>query len=199
VAADSPVKTAADLVGKTLSAVSLEDSNSIATFAWLEQHGVDHTTVKYVEIPASAALAAMEKGTIVGSTFYEPFFTQFVSSGKARVLGYTYDAIGKHFSDSVLFANKAWAETHYVLLDRFLRATAEGSRYIARHESEGTAIISKFSGADPAAMANIHKPGRGVALRVEDLQPVIDTAAKYKIIPEAFPAKTIICPCAMKH
>ncbi|HXF33039.1 MAG TPA: ABC transporter substrate-binding protein [Candidatus Acidoferrales bacterium] len=199
VAADAPVKTASDLVGKTMGAVSLEDSNSIAMFAWLEQRGVDHTTIKLVEIPASAELTAMEQGRVVGSTFYEPFFTQFVNSGKARVLGYPYSAIGKHFSDSVLFADTKWADSHRAVLARFLRATDEGSKYIAAHENEGTAIIAKFSGADPAAMANIRKPGRGVALNASDLQPLIDTAAKYKVIPQAFPAQTMICTCALRH
>ena len=115
------------------------------------------------------------------------------------MLGYPYDAIGKHFSDSVLFADAKWADTHRAILDRFLRATDEGSKYIAAHESEGTAIITKFSGADPSAMANIRKPGRGVALGPSDLQPVIDTAAKYKVIPQAFPAQTMICSCALRH
>jgi NitT/TauT family transport system substrate-binding protein len=197
--AESGVQTAKDLEGKTLAAVSLEDSNSIATFAWLEQHGVDRKTLKYVEIPAASTLAAMEQGRVVAATFYEPFYTQFTSAGKARVIGYPYDAIGKHFSDSVLFADSKWAAAHAAVIDKFLRATAEGSRYIAAHESEGIPIIAKFSGADPAAIANIRKPGRGVALDSSDLQPLIDTAAKYKIIPQSFPAQAIICSCALKH
>ena len=198
-ASNSGVQSAKDLEGKTLAAVSLEDSNSIATFAWLDQHGIDPKTLKYVEIPASATLAAMEQGRVVASTLYEPFFTQFTSGGKARVIGYPYDAIGKHFSDSVLFADTKWAAAHGSVIDKFLRATAEGSRYLAAHESEGIPIIAKFNGADPTAIANIRKPGRGVALDPSDLQPLIDTAAKYKVIPQAFPAQTIICTCALKH
>lgn len=199
VAANSTIKTPKDLEGQTLAAVSLQDSNSIATFAWLDQHGVDRSLLKYVEVPASATLAAMEAGRVVGSTLYEPFFSQFVATGKARVLGYPYDAIGKRFSDSVLFANTKWVDEHRDIVDKFLRATQEGSQYVAGHESESTALIAKFTGADPATMGALRHPGRGVALSPADLQPLIDTAAKYKIIPKAFPAQDMICACALHH
>lgn len=199
VAANSTIKTPKDLEGQTLAAVSLQDSNSIATFAWLEQHGVDRSTLKYVEIPASATLAAMEQGRVVASTVYEPFFSQFVASGKVRILGYPYDAIGKRFSDSVLFADVKWVDGHRDIVEKFLRATQEGSQYIGAHESESIGIIAKFTGADPATMGTIRHPTRGVALDVADLQPLIDTAAKYKIIAKGFPAQDMICSCALRH
>jgi NitT/TauT family transport system substrate-binding protein len=198
VAAASTVRTPKDLEGKTVAAVTLSDMNSIATFAWLDSHGVDRSTLKYVEIPASASLAAMEQNRIVASTIYEPYFSAYMASGKVRVLGYPFEAIGKRFSDALLFANAKWAGEHRDAVDKFLRATQEASLYIAAHENESTALIAEFGGVDPATIANVRHAGRGVPLDPADVQPVIDVAFKYKVIPKAFPATDIICSCALR-
>jgi ABC-type nitrate/sulfonate/bicarbonate transport system substrate-binding protein len=81
VAANSAVKAPKDLEGQTLAAVSLQDMNSLGTFAWLDAHGVDRTKLKYVEIPASATLAAMDQNRVVAATFYEPFYSSFLATG----------------------------------------------------------------------------------------------------------------------
>ena len=195
----SPIKTPKDLEGKTLSAVSLQDQNALATFAWLDAHGVDRSAIKYAEIPASASLAAMEQSRVDGATFYEPFFTAFMATGKVRVLGYPYEAIGKRYSDAVLFGTTKWVGEHRDAVDKFLRASQEASVYVAAHENESAQLIAEFAGVDPATVANIRHGGRGVLLNPADLQPMIDAAAKYKIIPKSFPATEMICPCALRR
>jgi hypothetical protein len=49
-----------------------------------------------------------------------------------------------------------------------------------------------------ADKAGLYKKPRGVPIAPADLQPVIDAAARYKLIPKAFPAATMICGCAIK-
>ena len=72
VASKSTVKTPQDFVGTTMGAVTLQDLSTLATFAWLTQHGVDWKSAKFIEMPASQALAAMEADRAVGMTVYEP-------------------------------------------------------------------------------------------------------------------------------
>jgi len=199
VLANSEIKTAKDLIGKTLADVSLQDMNTVATLAWLDQHGVDSSMMKYVEIPASAALPAMEESRVVGSTVYEPVYSADMATGKVRVIGYPFDAIGKHFADAVMFANVNWVSGHRDLVERFLRVMQTASAYVGTHETEMVPVLAQFAGADPAALANIRHPGRGVAIGPADLQPVIDLAAKYKVIPKAFSAQEMICSCALRR
>jgi NitT/TauT family transport system substrate-binding protein len=198
VLANSEVKTAKDLVGKVLADVSLQDMNTVATLAWLDQHGVDSASLKYVEIPATAALPAMESGRVVGSTVYEPIYTADMATGKVRVIGYPFDAISKHFVDSVLFANVNWVNAHRDLVERFLRVMKTATAYVGTHEDELTPVLAEYAGVDPVSIAKVHRPERRVTISAEDVQPVIDTAAKYKAIPKAFPATDLICSCALK-
>ena len=199
VAANSSIKTAKDLEGQTLAAVSLKDQNSLATFAWLDAQGVDRSKLKYVEIPASATLAAMEQNRVVAATFYEPFFTAFMATGKVRVLGYPMDAIGKRFADSILFGSAKWVGEHPDAVNKFLRATQEAAVYVGAHESETPQIAAEFTGVDPATVTNVRHGTRGVLLSPTDLQPMIDVLAKYEIIPKRVPAGDIICSCALKR
>jgi len=198
VLANSSIKTAKDLEGKTLAGVALGDLNSISTVMWLDQRGVDTSTLKFVEIPASASLAAMEQNRIEATTVYEPFYSAFVATGKARILGYPYDALGRHWADSVIYARTDWAAAHGPLIGRFLRALTEASTYVASHETEVGPLMAQFVGLDPNAMPQVHHPDRGVAMAPSDIQPIIDAAAKYKLIPKAFAAQDIICSCALR-
>ena len=196
---DSPVKTAADLPGKILAAVSLQDMSSVATLAWLNQNGVDSSTLKFVEMPASATLAAMEQGRVVGSTIYEPMLSAAMATGKVRIIGYPYDSIGKRFAGGLLIANVKWVADHRDLVDRFLKVMQVAGAYVAAHENELGPMLAAYAGVDPTLMTKTNHEGRGVALTVADLQPVIDAAARYKVIPQAFPASELICSCALRR
>jgi len=199
VLANSPVKTPRDLPGKVLAAVSLQDMSSIATFAWLEQQGVDSSTLKFVEMPASTTLAAMEQERVAGSTVYEPVLSAALATGKVRILGYPYNAIGKRFPGGVLFANENWVGAHRDLVERFLRVMREATTYVAAHEDELVPMLAAFIGVEPASIAKTRHSGRGITITPADLQPVIDVAAKYRVIPKPFPAAELICSCALRR
>lgn len=198
VGADSPIRSPRDLEGKTLAAVSLQDMNAVATFAWLDRHGVDRNALRYVEIQASAFLAALEANRVVASTIYEPFFSADMATGKVRVLGYPYEAIGQHFSTALIITRKDWVGAHRDDIGRFLRATQDAVSYLAVHPEISTQVTAEFGGLDPATMPQIRHATLGVPLSPTDIQPVIDVAAKYKLIPRTFPASEIICSCALR-
>jgi ABC-type nitrate/sulfonate/bicarbonate transport system substrate-binding protein len=171
----------------------------VATFQWLDNNHVDRSTIKYVEIPPSATLAAIEQKRVVGSTLLEPFLSQALAGGKVRALGYPYDAVAKRFADSVLFANAKWAGDHAELVRRFLNVTREANTYITAHEDESATILAETGHFDPVAFKNMKHADLGVVINPSDVQPVIDTAAKYGIIPKVLQASDIICSCALRR
>jgi NitT/TauT family transport system substrate-binding protein len=199
VAADSPVKTPKDLEGGTLGTSGLADMNSIATQQWLAQRGVDISKIRYLEIPASASLAAIEQNRITATTVYEPFYSAAVASGKVRVLGHPWDSISPHFSDAVLFAGSKWATDHRDVVERVLRVIGEAATYAGAHENELVPYTAQFTGLDPEVVRNVHHPERGVAIAPSDLQPLIDMAVRAKLIPTAMPAQRMICVCALSR
>lgn len=196
---DSPIKKPSDLEGKTFGVVSLQDQNSLATFAWLDAHGVDRSTLNYVEMPASAMLAAMEQHRIDAATFYEPFYSSLMATGKVRTLADPYAAIGNHYADALLYGNRQWVDAHHDVVEQFLRAVREASSYVAAHEREVAPVTASYTGVDPPTLLNLHHGGRTVVLTPGALQPMIDVAAKYKVIDKPFPAADMICSCALRR
>ena len=197
VPAKSTFKTARDLEGKTLGVTSLQDFNMLATEAWIDQNGGDPASVKFIEIPPPAIPAALAQGRIDGAPVFEPAYSAALGGG-ARVGAHVYDAIGKHYIGAAMFANTAWVASHRDLIERFNRVMLEADQYVGAHESETMPLIAQFVGIDPAVLLKMHHPGRATYLVASEVQPLIDLAAKYKIIAKPFPAQQIICDCALK-
>jgi ABC-type nitrate/sulfonate/bicarbonate transport system substrate-binding protein len=193
----SPIKSAKDFDGKTVASVSLQDLNAIATFSWLERGGVDRSRVKLVEVPQSAVVAAMEQGRIDGASTFEPYLSAALATGKVRIVGYPHDTIARKYSNAVLFTSTKWAESHRDAVQRFLRASEEASTYISGHDAVSNQLIAEFTGMDPASLGNIRHARRGIALNPVTVQPVLDAATRFNIVPSVPPIKEMICPCAL--
>jgi NitT/TauT family transport system substrate-binding protein len=199
VAADGPIKVPKDLEGKTFATPALGDMNSLSSENWMDANGVDRTKVKFVELPASATQAAIAQGRVDATMTYEPYLTAFTTGngpGKLRIFAYPLDTVSKHFSSAVLFGTVSWVNEHKDLVEKFLRATQEAALYLNSHGDEASALMAEFGGLDPALVANMRHPERGVPITPADIQPIIDLSAKYKVIPNGFAASDMICSCA---
>ncbi len=197
VLANSNIKTAADLVGKTVSSVSPRGPQHDRDHGVARCVGVDRSKVKFVELPQSAVLAGMEQGRIDASSTFEPYLSSYLASGKVRIIGYPHDFISKKYTNAVLFTTSKWADEHADAVHRFLVASEAASTYIAAHDSVSSELITEFAGIDPTMIGNIRHARRGIALNPATIQPVVDAAAKYDIIPKAISVKDMICSCAL--
>jgi NitT/TauT family transport system substrate-binding protein len=198
VPAASPLHSARDFIGKTVSVSSIGDLFQLTMSAWLEQNGVDKDAVKYVEIPPPAVMAAMDQNRIDGGLVCEPILHTAIGSGKYRMAAPTYSAVGVHWQTAAIFAKTDWVNAHRELVERFARAVHDVNAFVAAHEDVARPYIIQFIGLDPATVKNEVHPGRALYLIPEQFQSLIDVAAKYKAIAHAFPAQEIISPYALK-
>jgi NitT/TauT family transport system substrate-binding protein len=196
---DSPFTSTKDLAGKTIGMVGLQDQNALSVYTWLEAAGVDLTTVKFVEVGNSAGLAATETGRVDAFMAIEPALTNALAAGTVRIFGYPNTALGKRYSFGILFATTAWVAAHRDAVDKIVRVVRDAEAYVAAHEVETIPLAAAYAGLDPATLQNVRPPYRTLTLTPGDLQSTIDAAAKYKLIPKAFPASEIICGCALQR
>jgi NitT/TauT family transport system substrate-binding protein len=198
VANDSPIQTARDFVGKTISASALNDINVVAARAWLEQQGVDPASVHFVELPESAVGAALAAHRIDGSTVLNPVLAGLVNGGKARVVAPVFDAIAGRFMISGWFASADYVTKHRDIVARFARVMQQAENYANNHHAETLDLVAQFTGMDAAVIAGMVRPTYPAALDARDIQPVIDAEAKYKAIDRGFPATELISPAALR-
>jgi NitT/TauT family transport system substrate-binding protein len=189
VAADSTVKTGADLNGKTLSATALNDLNSLVMRAWIDKNGGDSRTVKFVEIPNSAAADGVAAHRVDGTCLNEPQLTAAVGDKKVRILAPAYNAIAEHFVFTLYFAQPNWANAHKDVIAKFQRVTYDAAKYTNTHHAETVALMAGITKIPEATIAKMARTPHATSGDPSLIQAPIDAAAKYAFIKEAFPAK----------
>lgn len=192
VAKSSPIRTGADLNGKTASSPSLRDLGQTSIKVWMDQHGGDSSTLKGVELPNAAVASALAQGRIDVAVLDNPTLYDAVSSGAARILARSYDAISKRFLMSAWFCMPAYAQKNPETVRNFTKAFYESARYTDSHHSETVDLLANFSHIDAGVIRNMVRAETALTLQATDLQPLIDVAAKYKLIDRAFPASELL-------
>jgi NitT/TauT family transport system substrate-binding protein len=188
VRSDSPIRSAADLNGKTIGVSSLNDLYTVATKAWVDDHGGDSTTLKLVELPIDAVGAALANSRIDATSIGTPQLEEYLSSGSTRILGRSYDAIAPQFMFSAWFTTRSFVEKNKAVVTGFQRAMRESATYVNGHRQQTIEVISKFTGIDPGVIAKMPRAVMGTTLDPKLVQPIIDRCARYKVIPASFPA-----------
>ena len=193
VKADSPLKTAADLNGKLIASPALNDVTTVATKAWIDQHGGDSASVKVLEFPFAAIPDALAAGRVDAGFIADPVLQQAVDAGKVRVFAHAFDAIALKFMVTTWFVSADYAAKNRGTIAKFNRTMADAASYVEAHPADAVALLAKFSGVDPAVITRSHRLAYA-PLDPALIQPVIDACAKYKVIPAAFDAKELIAP-----
>jgi NitT/TauT family transport system substrate-binding protein len=200
VAKNSPIRTGRDLNGKTLSVPALGDLFTIANSAWIDQHGGDSRTVRFLELPHRAAAEAIAAGRVDAATLAQQILHEAIDSGKCRILGYSLGAIAKRFLITAYVCTADYATQSAAVLARFRKGLYEAAAYADAHPAEMAAVIARYSGLDPQTVGAFSAATLADSASQLDprlIQPVIDAAVAYKAIPRAFPAAEMIDPNAL--
>lgn len=198
VKADGPIHSARDLAGKVIGSTSLRDLNSTATLAWIDQNGGPAATVKTIELSTSALLPALMDGTITAATLVPPRLTEALESGHFRVLGKSYDAIGRRFAIATWIATSGFIAQNSDVVAKFSRAMSEATVYTDAHRAETVTMMADFAKLDPALVARGRRSVDAPFADAADLQPVVDVAVRYNIIDRAFDAHELISAAVAK-
>jgi NitT/TauT family transport system substrate-binding protein len=198
VAANSTIRTAADLRGKTVQTGALRDINTLATRAWMDAHGIDSSTIHFIEMPPLDALAAIDQGRIDGATLVTPMYTQAISSTKARASVPMFDGIGPRYLITGWFANESFVEAHREAIGRFADVMREAEAYCNTHTDAIRPIIAAFTGLEPALIAKMQSTIYPATLDRRDIQPIIDVAVRYKVLDKTLDAQDLISSAVVK-
>lgn len=195
-AKDAPLHTGKDLNGKTIGVAALRDNGQLAPMAWIEQNGGDPNSLHYVEIPASEAAAAIIRGSIDAAPVNEPYVRSALLTGKVRVLSNAFDAIAPQFMQNGWFTTTDWLKKNTTAAARFAAAIVEAGRWANRNHRASAEIFKEHSKVAPEIVDGMNRSVFAERFDPTLFQPVIDAAAKYKLIDHAFPAGEIMATLA---
>lgn len=193
---DSPLRTAHDLNGKIIAVPALKDLNTISSMAWMDQNGGDSSTVRYIELSPAASLQALVDGRIDATILAMPVLAEGLHAGTIRSFGDAYGSIGKEFLVVGWFANQDYATKNPDVIARFARVMRQAALYCNAHPADTVDMIADFAKLDPAAVRGMVRERFATNLNPALIRPVIDAAAKYKVIDHAFDPADLIDPNA---
>lgn len=192
VAVNSPFKTAADLNGKTMGAPGLDDLTVITVRGWVDKRGGDSSTIKFVEMPNASIAASIASGRIDMGVLEEPSLSNAIAKGQVKFFCDPMISIAPRFIWAAFYATREYATANLDIVRAFRKAIVESQAYINTHHAQTVDALARFTGMDPAMISTMPRATLGTSLSDALVQPVIDVAAAYKVIPERFSAASMI-------
>lgn len=191
---NDPIKDAPDLNGKTIAVSALWDLYSLSIRNWVDSHGGDSTTLKFVEMPAASVPAAIEAGRVDAGALEEPHLSEALRSGNVHAIAHIHDSIAPRFLLTAWFTTLEYAQRNRSILDKFRAMIKEAAAYANGHHAATVALISNFSLVQSDVISRGTRVTWGGTLDPKLVQPVIDLCAKYKVIPRSFNARDMFDP-----
>ena len=188
--AASPIRTAKELEGRSISVITLVGLGTASTKAWLSQNGADPAKVSFLELPTSSMQPALDRGQVAAAVIGEPGLTSV--RDKVRIIGKPYDAIAKSFLISEWFTTPDWLAHNGALAKRVISAIYATARWANAHQEQTLPMLAAYLKLDPQ---NLHGTTRAVyatRLTATDVQPVIDVAVKYHAVERQLSAEDYI-------
>jgi NitT/TauT family transport system substrate-binding protein len=137
------INSYADLKGKELGVTSLNEASTTMLKVLLAKHGIKAGEYDLITVGGTPTrFAALKTGVIAATMLSQPVDFQAEAAGMHK-LGYAFDAFN---GPIIAFAvQRTWAQKNSDALVRFLRAAAQGARWLAdvKNRDSAVAILMK--------------------------------------------------------
>jgi NitT/TauT family transport system substrate-binding protein len=187
-AVDGEAKNCKDLAGKIIGTPSLNDLDVLATTACVDAAGGDPTSLKVVELPQSATMAALTEHRVTATVMHEPVMDQSLATGKIRILAPAYNAISPHFVFAAYFTSVDYATAHPDIVRKFMDVIYRAAAYANAHHEATAQMMADATQAPVEVVRKMARVDGATSLDPREIQPMIDVAAKYHVTAAAFPA-----------
>lgn len=188
---NSPLRSAKDLIGKTVGVTSIKGVSEMATWAWLDKNGIATDAVKFIEIPYADMGPALSAGRVDAVVAEEPTQSILLANG-GRVVGHPNDAIGDEWLGGGWFCLLDYANAHPDIVRKFADGIAEAGAWANKNHEASAKVLESYTKQpiNPNQKRAFYPDRVSPAL----LQPLIDISAKYGLLKASFPAKDVIAP-----
>lgn len=192
VAPGSPIHSVLDLQGKVVSCTAIGDIAYLGVRALIDAAGGDSSTVRWIELPPSTVTAAIEQGRIDAGLIAEPYLSKSTKAGQIRFLVDELSGYPRPILETAYYATRDYVKKNRAVVTRFATVMEEASAYSNTHLAETVPLFASFANLDPETATLMHHTWEATSFDPRAIQPVIDLAAKYKIIPHTLDARAFL-------
>ncbi len=172
---DSPIKTPADLAGKTVAANTLKNIVDTSVRASVRKAGGDPKAVKFVELPFPQQPAALQSGQVDAVFVVEPFQSAVLAQGGRKIASSYVDA-APNLVVALYFTSRQLMSSNPDLVKRFTDAMKQSLAYADAHPDEARAIIGTYTTIAPDVIAKMTLPKWPADINRQAIQALADLA-----------------------
>ena len=193
VRADSDIKTAADLKGKTVAVPGLNDLLHILVVKWMADRGVAKGNVHYVEVSMVQLGDTLKAGRVDAVVPVEPFNSRIVNNG-GRVLAYYVDDLPGGIPPVVWASTGKYAAAHPAVIKAFRAGLADAAEYYKAHPEIGPETLSHYIKLPPEALKNVPIPPATVTVDASQIRYWVDIMRRQKTLTKAIDPASVMVP-----
>ncbi|HEY3916165.1 MAG TPA: ABC transporter substrate-binding protein [Stellaceae bacterium] len=194
VRADSDLKTAADLKGKTVAVPGLNDLLHILVVKWLQDRGIDKAQVHFVEQPMVQLADILKSGRVDAVVPVEPFMSRMVNSGGGRILSYYVDDLPAGIPPVVWASTGKYATEHPAGIKAFRAALADALDYDKAHPDRGPEALSHYVKIPPEVLKTIPIPPMTATVDASQIRYWVDIMRQQKMLTKALDPASVMVP-----
>ena len=134
--------TGADLNGQTVAVNGLHDIGQFEVQSWVDRTGGNSETVKFVEMPYAAMLAAIDQGRVAAASESEPWVSQ---TGSGAVVANLNDVVAPRYALAGWFSTDSWLARNPDVAQRFVAVMQQTARWANSHPKEASTLLERYT------------------------------------------------------
>jgi len=190
----------AELAGARIAVSAVGAISELQLRVIMDCVGSDYDSLDLLAMPFADMATALRDGTVDAASVAEPFVSQFLENGTARLLDHgslsRIPKSGQRVMITGLVARRAWTRTHREAARAVVDAVRKGIRFVREHDADTRRMIADYTRIPRQSADAMTLPAFHACLAGEDLQLVVDLAAKFGMIGRVLPAGELIDPLA---
>ena len=176
------IRDAKELEGKRVAVNVIKSTAWLHVVAALDKRGVDHTKVRFVEVPFPQMNDPLLNGQVDAVVQVEPFRSALMASGKTEILAWPYVETAPNTDITQYIALKPWVEKNRATAAKFVRAIAKGAQFAAANEAATREINQQFTNLNPALKDKVLLPRLGSEINLKEMTHTTEMMRKYGLL-----------------
>jgi NitT/TauT family transport system substrate-binding protein len=191
-AGDSPIQSAADLEGKTISVNGLGGVAEVMLKAAMDREGADWQTVELIEVPFPEVPAAVQAGRIDAGYTSEPFVTTVLDQG-GKVAFAPQSTIAPEYPNGSYATSQQAFQEDPELMEKFEAAMTKSLDFARDNPDAIREIIPTYTQIPADVADRMRLPVYQSELKIDEIDEQMGFLETYEIVDEAPSADDLIC------
>ena len=189
----SPISEPEQLSGKTIGVNTLNNINHLSIQAYLDEQGVDPSSVEFLELGTPNTIEALAGGRVDAVAANEPFVTIGLETGAAETLvSNPFSPFGKEPFLAGFMSTPQWLEENPKTAAAFSRAVDKGMDWVEQNPEAANRLLVEITGIEPAVATEMTPSLLKPQITEGDIEPWIGAAEEYGMTDTGFPASDVL-------